>query len=309
MWDLQIHKSEIVQQVSWEQRSPQEVLNSAIEKQKQTIIEWMKKSLSKARVSQEKIQTLKFDVIFGIWIVINSKWDVHSLYKYWKDTWVEYYTSVNWTFTDEDLDYASRDSWYQVRDWKIFRNWQEIPQFLWNGKINPEFVKWVDNVNFYEDIQLVYWLMKTIESWKKLKKFDSKTFDVYIISWVARIKDIMYFAWKWYIPNEDIPKLLKRAVQELPNQCSDTRFYQTAQWIRMWMEVTKDELDQYLKPKQWSPLISQNIYDDCLRRIEVRDRKIQEEQKLKEWTKWEVKIEKARKSFSDRTMEILRWIF
>jgi hypothetical protein len=39
----------------------------------------------------------------------------------------------------------------------------------------------------------------------------------------------MYFRGKGYIPkDEDFVRLLKRAILELPNQCSDLRFYKNA---------------------------------------------------------------------------------
>lgn len=305
MWDLQIHKTEIVQQISWEQKSPQEVLNSAIEQQRQTIIEWMKKSLLKAWVSQERIQVLKFDVIWDIWIAINSKWEPNSLYKYSKLNWSEFYLNISWLEKDLDiLTFWEKHSWYDLKNWKLFRNWKEISQFLWNEKINPNFVKWVDNLNFYSEMQNTFWLMKGLMNWEKIE-FDVESFYISIVSWVPRIKDIMYFAWKGYIKNDVVLKLLKRAIQELPNQCSDTRFYQTAQWIRMWMEVTKDELDQYLKPVEWEPLITQSMYDDCLKRIELRDKKIAEMNWVKEESKANIKIEWTRNSFIDKIKGIL----
>ncbi|MDD3144739.1 MAG: hypothetical protein PHV23_01365 [Candidatus Gracilibacteria bacterium] len=305
MGDLQIQQPAIIHQIPGEQKNHQEVLNSVIEKQKQTIIEGMKKSLLKAGVSQEKIETLRFDLIGNIGVVINSKGEVHSFYKYGKDTGVEYYTSINGTFTDYDLDYALRDSGYQVKNGKLFKNGQEISQFLPNGKVNTEFVRGVDNINFYEEIQRVYGLMKTIKGGDNIEMIKLKSANNMIISGVARIKDVMYFAGKGYIPNDDIPRLLKRAVQELPNQCSDTRFYQTAQGIRMGMEVTKSELDEYLKPTKGNPLISQKMYDDCLRRIEVRDKKINEMNGVKEQGKTQREVEKTRNGFVDRVKGIL----
>lgn len=288
----------------WWLISPQEQLNKQLEEQRRIIIKWMEDDLMSGWKYDQIKWDLKYEVVWNIWVVI-YKWEANSWYKYWKNTWVEYYTNLKWTFTNEDLDYSSRDSWYQVKNWKLFRNWQEIPQFLWKWKVNPEFVKWVDNLNFYQDIQLMYWSIKTIESKRKIDKVDVKAIYNSIITWVARIKDIMYFAWKWYIQNDDIPRLLKRAIQELPNQCSDTRFYQTSQWIRMWMEVTKDELDQYLKPAEWKPLITQSMYNDCLKRIEARDRKINEINWVKEESKSQREVEKTRNWFVDRVKWIL----
>jgi hypothetical protein len=39
----------------------------------------------------------------------------------------------------------------------------------------------------------------------------------------------------------------------------------------MWMEVTKEELDEYLNPTEWLPLITKKMYDDCLEIIKKRE--------------------------------------
>lgn len=307
MWDLQIHKPEIVQQISWVQTSPQDVLSSAIDKQNQTIIEWMKQSLLKVWISKEKVWTLKFSVVWNIWIVI-SRWKLHSWYKYSKENWVEYYTNLPWLDKDEDLPFAQKKSWYELIDWKIFKKWEEIPQFLSNWRINPDFVKWIDDVTFYIEAQVTFWLMKSVIEWNKIK-FDIKWMYLSIVRWIMRIKDVMYFASKWYVPEKDFEKLLLRAIQELPNQCSDTRFNNLVLWEKDWkkitMEVTKSELDEYLKPTKWPPLITQSMYDNCLKRIEARDRKINEMYWVKEEWKTERKIEWTRNWFVDRVKGIL----
>ncbi len=307
MWDLQIHKPEIVQQVSWWQQNPQEVLNSAIEKQRQTIIEWMRQNLINLWYSQEKIKTFKFEVVWNIWIIINSKWFLNSWYKYsnWK---VEYYTNLPWIQKDRFLWFWEKKSWYKLENWKLSKGWQEIHQFLSNWKINPDFVKWIDDLDFYTEAQNTFWLMKAIYEWDKIE-FDVPSFYLSIVRWVSRIKDVMYFYSKWYIPEKDFEKLLLRAMQELPNQCSDTRFNNLVLWKRNWenvtMEVTKSELDEYLKPTKWAPLITQKMYDDCLRRIEARDRKLNWEKWVKEQWRTERKIEWARNWFVDRVKGVL----
>lgn len=310
MWDLQIHKPEIIQQVSWEQKSPQDVLNSAIEKQKQVIIEWIKQKLLEDWITQEKINTLKFDVVWDIWIVINSKWEIHSFYKYSKNSWVEFMINVFWLKNDSmrDINFALEKSWLEQRNWKFYRSWKEVNWFLANWSINPDFVKEVRDLIFYVDARNVFWLMKSVYEWDKIN-LDISPFYLSIVTWVTRIKDVMYFYSKWYIPQKDFERLLVRAIQELPNQCSDTRFNNLVLWERDWkkvmMVVTKEELDEYLKPTKWTPLITQKMYDDCLRRIEARDRKINEMNWVKEWTKWEIKVEKTRNWFVDRVKWIL----
>lgn len=301
----------------WWVISPQEQLNKQLEEQRKVIIKWMDDDLRSGRKYEQIKWDLKYEVVWNIWVVI-YKWNPHTFYKYSKENWVEDFTNFPWLQKDEHLAFALRETWYELKDWKLIIWGKEILQFLSNWKVNPEFVKWIDNINFYIEIQWVFWLMKSVIKWNKIE-FDYEWMYQSILSWVMRIKDVMYFAWKrdlvsvdekWTkLTDKEVKKLLKRAIEELPNQCSDTRFVKNARWVEMWMEVTKQELDEYIHPTEWSPLITQKMYDDCLRRIQIRDNRIQEEQKLKEWTKWEVKFEKARKSFSDRAMKILGWIF
>ncbi len=292
----------------WWVLSPQEQLNKQLEEQRRIIIKWMDDDLRSGRKYEQIKWDLKYEVVWNIWIAI-YKWKPHTFYKYSKENWVEYYTNFPWLQKDEDLPFALKETWYEIKDWKLYRWWKEIPQFWQNWGVNPEFVKWIDDINFYTEVWSILWLMKTIEWWEKLISFDSNSFYFSIIRWVSRIKDVMYFAWKWYIPQKEVSRLLKRAIQELPNQCSDMRFVRNPKWQEVWMEVTKQELDEYLKPTQWAPLITQKMYDECLRRIEARDRKIEEMNWVKEWTKWEIKVEKTKKGFSDRVMGVLKWIF
>lgn len=319
MWALDLQQPAIIHQVSWwPQSSPQEIVKSAVEQQRQIIIEWIKQNLLRLWYSQEKINTFRFEVIWDTWIIINSKWLLNSWYKYSKENWAEFYTTFPDLQKSRSIKFALRETWYELKDWKLFIWGKEIPQFLQNWSVNPNFVRWIDNINFYDEINETFWLMKSVIKWDTIV-FDYEWMYQSIVSWVMRIKDVMYFAWKrslvsvdekWTkLTDEEIKKLLKRAIEELPNQCSDTRFVKNARWVEMWMEVTKQELDEYLHPTEWVPFITQKMYDECLKRIQVRDRKIQEEQKLREWTRWEVKFEKARKSFSDRAMDILKWFF
>jgi hypothetical protein len=290
MADLTPQHYEVKQ--SWWVVSPQEQLNKQLEEQRQIIIKWMDDDLKSGWKYEQIKWDLKYEVVWNIWIVI-YKWKPHSFYKYSKENWVEYYTNIKWIQKDEDLQFALGETWYDLKDWKLYKNWQEIQQFLWNWKVNPEFVKSIDDINFFTEIQWVFWAMKTVIKWWKLWNFNIHYFNSTIIAWVTRIKDVMYFAWKWYIPESEISKLLTRAIQELPNQCSDTRFYQNWKWQKLWMEVTKDELDQYLKPAEWKPLITQSMYDNCLKRIEARDRKINGMNWVKEQWKTERDIWKT----------------
>lgn len=307
MWALDLQQPAIIHQVSWWPQKPQEVLSSAIEQQRQIIIEWMKQYLLKnVWFTEQELTKLKFDVVWDIWIIINSKWFLNSWYKYSKETWLEFYTTLPDIEKDEDLPFALKETWYELKDWKLFIWRKELPQFLPNWSVNPVFVRWIDDINFYTEVWSILWLMKTIEWWKKLTEFDVDSFYFSILAGVTRIKDVMYFAWKWYIPKkEDVLRLLKRAVQELPNQCSDMRFVRNPKWQEVWMEVTKQELDEYLHPTEWSPLITQKMYDDCLKRIEARDRKINEMNWVKEQSRTERKIEWTRNWFVDRVKGIL----
>jgi len=289
----------------WWVISPQEQLNKQIEEQRRIIIKWMDNDLRSGRKYEQIKWDLKYEVVWNFWVVI-YKWEPYAFYKYSKENWVEYYFDFPWLVQYTFFDFWLKESWYEYIDWKLYLKWQEIPQFLQNWQINPEFVKWVDNVNFYADIQRIFWMVKWINNWHKLENFTPEVLNNTIISWVTRIKDIMYFAWKWYIPKkEDVLRLLNRAVKELPNQCSDMRFVKNAWWVEMWMEVTKQELDEYLHPTEWSPLITQKMYDDCLRRIEARDRKINEINWVKEQSRTERKIEWTRNWFVDRVKGIL----
>lgn len=307
MWALDLQQPAIIQQVSWEQKSHQEVLNSAVEQQRQTIIEWMKQDVIKDLwLTKKEVSMLKFDVVWNIWIITNSKWIISFFYKYSKENWVEFYTDLPDIEKDEDLPFALKETWYILKEGKLYIWWKEIPQFLSHWQVNPVFVRWIDNINFYTEVWSILWLRKTIEWWKKLTEFDADSFYFSILAGVTRIKDVMYFAWKWYIPKkEDVLRLLKRAVEELPNQCSDMRFVKNPKWQEVWMEVTKQELDEYLHPTKWTPLITQKMYDDCLRRIEIRDRKINETNLVKEQSKTERKIEWTRNWFVDRVKWIL----
>jgi hypothetical protein len=303
---------EVKQEQLWGVINPQEQLNRLQEEYRKSVIQGMDDDLRSGWKYEEIKHDLKYDVVWNIWIII-YKWEPYAWYKYSKEKWVEYYTNVEWLEKNEDLPFWERTSWYELNNWELFKKWQKITQFLENWNINSDFVKGVDSINFYTDLQLVFWLMKGVIDWDKIR-FSIKWMNSTIISWVMRIKDIVYFAWnrdkisvdeKWTkLTDEDIKKLLQRAILELPNQCSDTRFYQTAQWVRMWMEVTKEELDEYLKPTEWAALITQSLYDECLRRIEVRDKKIAEMTWVKETSKVERKIENERIG----VLEWVKWI-
>lgn len=304
---------EIKQEQSWEQKGPQEQINKLQEEYRKTVIQGMDDDLKSGWKYEEIKQDLKYDVVWNIWIII-YKWEPYAWYKYSKENGVEYYTNLEWMLKDKTLEYAMIDSGYELNNWELFKNWQKIVQFLNNWWINPDFIRWIDNVSFYQDLHSVFGWMKSMINWKKIN-FSVKWMKITIISWVMRIKDIVYFAWnrdkisvdeKWTkLTDEDIKKLLQRAILELPNQCSDTRFYQTAQWVRMWMEVTKEEIDEYLKPTEWAPLITQSLYDECLRRIEIRDKKIAEMNSVKENSKVERKIENERIGVLERVKWIL----
>jgi hypothetical protein len=307
MWVADIPKY-IVAEVSWWPTNPQEVVNSELEKQRKTIIEWMKQDLINGlKLSEEEMKALKFDVVWNIWVVINSKWIVSFFYKYtnWK---VEFYTNIKSIQKNEDLPFISSQTWYDLKDWKLSKDWREIPQFTQNWSVKPEFVNSIDTINLFSDMVLILWWMKAIQNWKKLEKFDVWYFELTIIGGLSRIKEVMYFASKWYVPESDFKRLLLRAIQELPNQCSDTRLYKTPKWERMWMEVTKSELDEYLHPTKWEPLITQKMYDDCLKRIEARDRKIKQEETIKKWTRWELDVEWTKVWFNRDVLSTI-WVW
>ncbi len=302
--NLNIDNTYINQKIWVENKITQEKATEEIEKYRKNIIKLMDDDL-RSWTKYEKIKNdLKYDVVWNIW-VISYKWVPNSFYKYSKINWLEYYTNVPWLEKTSILKFWERESWYELNNWKLFKNWKEISQFLNNWNINYEYVKWIDNLNFYLEIQDKFWLMKTVMEGDKIE-IDNiiPAFYNSIISWVLRIKDIMYFKSHWYIKDEDFPKLLKRAITELPNQCSDTRFYQNAKWVRMWMEVTKEELDEYLHPTKWQPLITKEMYDECLKNIQKRDAIINSNNKTKE-VKSNVKIENTKKGILDKIKDIL----
>jgi hypothetical protein len=128
---------------------------------KQKVIGIMKEDLLKDWISQERMNESKFWVVWNIWVLI-ADW------KPLQDNWIEYFSNLPWLEEDSDLQFALWETWYQMKEWKIFRNWQEIPQFLENWNINPKFVEAVDNLSFYADIQWVFWMVKAIKNWKKI---------------------------------------------------------------------------------------------------------------------------------------------
>ena len=278
--------------LAWEStKNPLEQAERQLEEQRRIIIKWMDDDLRSGTKYEQIKWDIKYDVVWNIGIII-YKWKPNTFYKYtnWK---VEFYTNIKSVQNNKFLQFALWETWYEFQDWKLSKDWKEIPQFSDDWKVNPDFVKAIDYINLFEDMQNIFWWMKAIQNWKTLEEFDLWYFELTIISWVSRIKEVMYFASKWYIPESDFKRLLVRAIQELPNQCSDTRLYRTPKWERMWMEVTKEELDEYLKPTQWEPLITQKMYDDCLRRIELRDEKIRREEKVKSWARWKLKTERT----------------
>ncbi|MBW7954273.1 hypothetical protein H3C61_00470 [Candidatus Gracilibacteria bacterium] len=307
MGALDLQQPAIIQQVSGEQKSHQEVLNSAVEQQRQTIIEGMKQDVIKdLGLTKKEVSMLKFDVVGNIGIITNSKGIISFFYKYSKENGVEFYTDLPDIEKDEDLPFALKETGYILKEGKLYIGGKEIPQFLSHGQVNPVFVRGIDNINFYTEVGSILGLRKTIEGGKKLTEFDADSFYFSILAGVTRIKDVMYFAGKGYIPKkEDVLRLLKRAVEELPNQCSDMRFVKNPKGQEVGMEVTKQELDEYLHPTKGTPLITQKMYDDCLRRIEIRDRKINETNLVKEQSKTERKIEGTRNGFVDRVKGIL----
>lgn len=304
-WNIPQHYE--VKQVWWQQ-IPQEKLNKQvqIEQERQKHIIWeVQNFLIKDGSNPERVKELIYWFVWDIVVVTNKEWKF-NFFKYSKENWVEFYANPESLEKDEDLPFALKETWYDLKNGKLFIWWKEIPQFLANWNINSEFMIWIDNINFYTEVWSILWLTKTIEWWKQLRKFNADSFYFSILAGVTRIKDVMYFAWKWYIPKkEDVLRLLKRAVQELPNQCSDMRFVRNPKWQEVWMEVTKQELDEYLHPTEWSPLITQKMYDDCLKRIEARDRKINEMNWVKEQSRTERKIEWTRNWFVDRVKGIL----
>lgn len=295
--------------MAWDNmENPLEQAERQLEEQRRVIIKWMDDDL-RSGTKYEKIKwELRYDVVWNIWIAI-YKWEPNSFYKYtnWK---VEYYTNLPWLLEHTFFYFWLRETWYEFKDWKLSKNWQEIPQFITNWNVNPEFVKAISDIDFYAEIQDIFWLMKSIDNWKKVEWLDGDSFNFSIIRWVSRIEDVMYFYVKWYLNEEETRKLLLRAIEELPNQCSDTRFYKNWKWEFMWLEVTKIELDAYLTwtpvtkslrrwikltdeelkryidLTNWKPLITQKVYDECLRRIEARDKKINDMNWVKK--QWQV---------------------
>lgn len=292
---------------SWEQKSPQEIIDSALETQRERekkIREWIRNSIKR---DVDIFNTLKIWISWDIAVLLDSEWD-WNVYRYSENYWVEYFTNMSSIINDEYIYERVEELWYTYINWLLSKNWKNIPTFLDNWEVNPDYIKAIADINFISDLHYIHWWKNTIEAWEKVE-WDgfSEVFNLMIVSWSFRIKDIVYFAWKWYIPEKDIPKLLKRAISELPNQCGDTRFYQNAQWTRMWAEVTKQEVAEYLKPTQWAPLITQETYDLCIQAIEKRDTLLQKQKEAREQTSTSLEIEKTRNWVLDRVKELLWW--
>jgi len=295
---------------SWEQKETQDIFNSALEKNEKLrnfIIKWIKNDLLNNGWTLEATNTSYFWISENIWLQIYRKsWNWH-IYKYSKENWLEFVASLYWLKNDEFLEFAERESWYDLDNWKLSKDWKEVIKILSNWNINSEYIKWINNINFFTDLQWVFWMIKTLQLWEKLEKLDLWYFERTIIWWTSRIKEVLYFKQHWYISDEDFPQLLIRAIKELPNQSSDTRFYKNAKWERMWMEVTKQELSQYLKPKEWEGLITQEMYDQCIKLIDRRNELIRKKEEAKESTKWNLKIEKEKKTVLDKISDLLGW--
>ncbi|MDR3150271.1 MAG: hypothetical protein LBU14_01230 [Candidatus Peribacteria bacterium] len=71
------------------------------------------------------------------------------------------------------------------------------------------------------------------------------------------------------------------------------------------MEVTKDELEQYLKPEKGLPLITQSMYDDCLKRIQKRDKYIEEAEKRNKEELEEIKRTVEESTIKSMVQEVL----
>jgi hypothetical protein len=294
---------------SWEQKGAQDVINGVLEKEnqrKELIVNWIKNDLINTWWTIEATNSSHFWVYKNIWLQVYKELDYWHLYKYSEQNWFENYSWLNGIFWDEYIVTYAKEAWYDIKDKSIYKYEKEIALLLQNWEINSKYIEALSNISFYQNMWMYWWMMKTIIEWWKLK-WSLKYIDSWIISWAVRIKDIVFFAWKWYIEEKEIPKLLKRAIQELPNQSSDTRFYKNASWLRMWMEVTKQELSQYLKPKEWEAFITQKMYDQCIKLIDIRDELIRKKEEAKESTKWNLKIEKEKKWIINKVYDLLGW--
>lgn len=276
---------------------------------KKEIISLTREDLLDYWVPLDRISTVHFQVVDNISLALNEKWTEWWFYKYSESRWVEFYMSLSWLKWDKSFKFALKESWHEYIDWEFYKDWELIPQFLESWEINPKYIEALDNINFYSDLQVYFWALKALRSWKK-PDFSVESFYRWIVSWVVRIKELMEYKWDGkithsLIPDKDFPKLLIRAIQELPSQCLDTRFYENAKWERMWMEVTKQELDEYLKPTEWEPIITQKMYDECIELINKRDELIQKRKETVEQSKTGLKIEKEKKWVLDKIMSIL----
>ncbi len=293
---------------SWEEKTAQGFFDSAIEnkiERENKIRSLIKGDLD---ISIEEFNELKIWVVDDIAIILNEnlRW---NLYIYSENNWLEF---LNWllsAFEDEHASTHAKEAWFELKWKSIFKNWKEIKVYLENWEINPNFILAINKINFYQNLWIHYWVIKSIKEWK----WDKVTIDIMslkasIASWAIRIKDIVYFAWKWYIPEEDdVRMLLRRAIIELPNQCLDTRFYENAQWVRMWLEVTKQELDEYLNPTEWKPLITIEIYNLCIKAIEKRDTLLQNQKETREQASSSLKVEKTKNWMLDKISDLLWW--
>ena len=297
---------------SWKVRELSDIereLQENIEKEKQETIQVFKNYLENRFWDRflEDMYRFDFDYVNGKLLWLN-RWEIHWFFKYTESNWPEFYMSLSWLKWSDFFEFWLKESWHEYKDWEL------IPQFLKSWDINPKYIEALDNINFYDDIQVFYGILKALRNWRKPEWYTTKDIEMWIVSWVVRIKDLMEYKWDWetihsLIPDEDFPKLLIRAIQELPNQCSDMRFYENASGERMNFEVTKQELDQYLNPKSWESLITKSVYDDCLRRIEARDKKIEDRKRIENETRWGLIFEKETLTTKERIDAILRGDF
>jgi len=335
--DLNAQYSEqmIIDNPSWQSVS-QDVIKSAQEsfllKKKQSIF-LMENELKTDWTSEDVLEKVKLDFVWDTLVLIYD-WEVRSLFRYSEKYWNEIffnlriareqnYNGENFFFMSQYLagyleqwnkliplkntDFESID---QVLDESytptIQKKWGEINMFNEDWTLNGRFVRIFNDIAFYNDIAYLKTNKNAVKKWKTL---DIPSDSIYqsIVSWAFRIKDVVWYYSQWCIEKDKFLNILKKAILELPKQCADKRFYKDSNWKRVWFEVTKDELDEYLNPTEWDPLITQETYDRCIKIIEERDKLIKDKKAQKVKTSaeiWEIRAN----WIIDWARKMIKWI-
>lgn len=216
------------------------------------------------------------------WIVkwlLNQKW----LDKYWK--------------INEYISYTD-----YVRIWKYFYNKQDIINWRpkdWVEKINPkseEYYYMLSDISFYDNAFYRSEIIKRAENWKWWE-FIEKYIDDYVNWRNIKLKEFLYLKQEWLINDDLYSKYLPQVIDNLLEQCADTR-YDVFKWEKdVWsVEVRWDKLvavenaaqdiwEEEIKFYYQKWYISWDVAKKALNIIEARKRRDTEKEKVINETK------------------------